>query len=155
MILLWNSTFYQQFCPLVLSEDTCAKGYLGLNQDEQAILRGALALEANANCKECPAGVDLSNANFTVPLFANTLVANCAQVSRTVFNATQSMPGIVATYEDLWRMTLANYHAGPGCTSYAIHQAWSISQSLAWSEIAKNFTPACQSAIPYVEKITR
>jgi hypothetical protein len=155
VILLWNTEFYQQFCPLVLSEETCAKGYLGLNADEQAILRGALALEANANCKDCPAGVDLSNANFTVPLFANTLVANCAQVSRTVFNTTQSMPGLVASYEDLWRMTIANYHAGAGCTSYAIYQAWTTTQSLAWPEIAKNFTPACQSAVPYVDKITQ
>lgn len=155
VILLWNTTFYEQFCPLVLSEETCAKGYLGLNSDEQAILRGALALEANANCKDCPTGIDLSNANFTVPLFANTLVANCAQVSRTVFNATQTMPGIVASYEDLWRLTIANYHAGPGCTSYAIHQSWTTTQSLAWSEVSQNFTPACQSAVPYVDKITR
>jgi hypothetical protein len=29
-ILIWNPTFYAQFCPLVLAQDSCDKGYLNL-----------------------------------------------------------------------------------------------------------------------------
>jgi hypothetical protein len=61
---------------------------------------------------------------------------------------------MVATYEDLWRFTIANYHAGPGCTAYAIHQTWQNTGSLTWQEAVNYFTDPCQGVIPYVEKIT-
>lgn len=154
-VLLWNPAFFNQFCPLVLSEETCAQGYLNLEPKFQGIVRGALALQAKADCRNCDAGVDLSSANFTVSLFANTLIANCAQVSRTVYNATTHMAGSIASYEDLWRLTVANYHAGPGCVSYAIHLAWLNTGSLAWSEVSQHFTEPCKGVVPYVEKITR
>ena len=121
-VLIWNNEFFSQFCPLVLSKEACDQGYLGLTVPDQAILRGALALQAKSDCPDCPTGIDLSSAHFTVSLFANTLIANCAQVARHIYTATNHMAGRVATYEDLWRLTIANYHAGPGCTSYAIHQ---------------------------------
>jgi len=154
-VLIWNSDFFNQFCPLVLSEEACQGGYLSLSTRDQAVLRGALALQARADCPDCPTGIDLSNAHFTVSLFANTLTANCAQVARTIYTATNMMAGRVATYEDLWRFTIANYHAGPGCTSYAIHQAWMSPEGLTWPSVASFFTDACQGAVPYVEQITR
>lgn len=156
VILLWNDTFYEQFCPLVLAEDACEDGYLKLKEDDQAILRGALALEANSNCADCPAGVDLSHANMSVALFASTLKANCEQVSTIVNTATEEIPGTVSSYEDLWRFTVANYHAGPGCLSYAIHMAWQSNPGpLTWENVSAQFTEACRGVIPYVEKITR
>jgi hypothetical protein len=154
-ILLWNTTFYQQFCPLILSEETCALGYLNLGPKEQITLRGALALQAKVDCPDCPTGVDLSDTEFSISLFANTLVANCAQVSRTIYNATLNMAGQVSTYEDLWHLTVANYHAGPGCVSYAIHQAWQNTGKLTWEEVSTRFTDPCKGVIPYVEKITQ
>lgn len=154
-ILLWNSTFYDQFCPLVLAEDACEEGYLKLKPDEQAILRGALAIEANSDCKECPTGVDLSHANTSVSLFAGTLKANCEQVGQIVTTATDETPGIVSSYEDMWRFTVANYHAGPGCLSFAIHMAWQSNPGpLTWENVSAQFTEACRGVIPYVEKIT-
>ncbi len=50
-ILLWNGSFYDEFCPLVLAEDACAEGYLKLKPADQALLRGALAIEAKADCR--------------------------------------------------------------------------------------------------------
>ncbi len=155
-ILLWNEEFFEQFCPLVLAEDACEGGYLKLKPDEQAILRGALAIEANSNCSDCPAGVDLSHASMSVSLFAGTLKANCEQVATIVNTATEEIPGKVSNYEDLWRFTVANYHAGPGCLSYAIHMAWlSNPGPLTWETVSTQFTEACRGVIPYVEKITR
>ncbi len=154
-ILIWNSEYFNQFCPLVLSTEACAEGYLGLSSKDQAILRGALALQARADCPDCPTGIDLSNAHFTVSLFANTLVANCSQVARSIYTATNSMAGRVASYEDLWRLTIANYHAGPGCVSYAIHQAWTTSTRLTWPDVSVAFTETCKGVVPYVDQITR
>ncbi len=155
-VLLWNPSFFNQFCPLVLTQDACDKGYLKLKPDEQAILRGALALQAKVDCPECPTGVDLTNARLSISLFANTLLASCEQVTQIIYNATKEKPGAVSTYEDLWRFTLANYHAGPGCLSYAIHSAWQANPTtLRWDEVSARLTEPCQGVIPYVEKIAR
>lgn len=153
-VLLWNSSFFEQFCPLVLAEDACNKGYLRLKPDEQALLRGALALQAKADCAGCPAGIDLTNVDFSLSLFANTLKANCDQVGQIISTATGQVPGRVSNYEDLWRFTIANYHAGPGCLSFAIYSAWQNDNVLDWESVASRFTEACQGVIPYVDKIT-
>jgi hypothetical protein len=154
-VFLWNPVFFEQFCPLILSSDACSRGYLGLTQPDQAMLRGALALQAKADCVDCPTGVNLDDTYFTVSLFANMLKANCAQVARTVFTATNQMAGRVASYEDLWRLTVANYHAGPGCTAFAIHQAWQTAGKLDWGTVSTRFTEPCRGVVPYVEQITR
>jgi len=156
-LLLWDPPFFEQFCPLVLSEEACEGGYLNLGEKERAILRGALALQAKADCPDCPTGVDLTNVNFSVLLFANMLQSNCAQVARTIYTATESMAGLVSTYEDLWRFTIANYHAGPGCLSFAIHQAWTFStdRRITWENVKTQFTEPCLGVVPYVEQIAR
>ena len=152
-LLLWNRSFFKQFCPLVLAEDSCSRGYLKLSPDNQALLRGALAVQARADCSDCPTGIDLTNVDFSVNLFAETLKANCQQVGQLVFTATQQPAGVVSNYEDLWRFTIANYHAGPGCVSYALHTAWERSGVLTWDEVSRQFTDTCQGVVPYVEKI--
>ena len=154
-IFLWNPIFFEQFCSLVLSADACSRGYLGLTVPDQAMLRGALALQAKADCVDCPTGVNLDDTYFTVSLFANMLQANCAQIARSVFTATNQMAGRVATYEDLWRLTVANYHAGPGCVAFAIHQAWQTAGKLDWGTVSTRFTDPCRGVVPYVDQITR
>ena len=154
-VMIWDPVFFDSFCPLVLAQETCDKGYLGLGERERALLRGALALQASADCKDCPAGIDLSNANFSVSLFANTLIANCSQVARTIFTATNQLAGRLVSYEDLWRLTIANYHAGPGCVSYAIHQSWDLNNSLTWENVTPGFTETCKGVVPYVDQIAK
>jgi hypothetical protein len=87
-VLLWNPTFFNQFCPLMLDESACERGYVYLDAESQAILRGALALEAKVDCPECPAGIDLAHTDFSINLFAHTLLANGEQVAQIVYNAT-------------------------------------------------------------------
>src|SRR3990172_3031567 len=153
-ILQWDPSFYNQLCPLILAQDTCKRGYLNLKPEEQAMLRGALAAQARADCPACQQGIDLTNVDFSVSLFANTLLANCEQVAQIVYNATGKIAGTVSNYQDLWRLTIANYHAGPGCLSYAVHQAWNANgRRLLWDEVRSQFTIPCQGVIPYVEKI--
>lgn len=154
-ILLWDNDFYDQFCPLVLAQDTCNEGYIHLDEEQSALLRGALAVQAKVDCPSCPTGVDLSSTFFTLPLFARTLLASCEQVGQIVYNATGEIAGDVSSYEDLWRFTVANYHAGPGCLSYAAHTAWANNGvELLWEEVSTRFTEPCQGVVPYVNKIT-
>ena len=154
-LLLWNTSFYNQFCPFVLDASACERGYVYLSAENQALLRGALAVEAKTDCSGCEAGIDLSHANYTIPFFAQTLVANCAQVSRIVYNATGRSPGAVSDYENLWKLTVANYHIGPGCLSYAVYGAWNRQTPMDWENISTFLTPACSGVVGYVEKITR
>jgi hypothetical protein len=153
-VLLWNPTFFDQFCPLVLDASVCQRGYLYLDGESQALLRGALALQANADCTTCPAGIDLTNAEFSITLFANTLLANCEQVAQIVYNATGQIAGQVSSYEELWRFTVANYHIGPGCLSYAMYTAWAARATMDWEHVSDYLTEPCESVIPYVENVT-
>lgn len=154
-VLLWNASFYQQFCPLVLDSSVCDKGYVHLDPTQQALLRGALALQAKTDCPTCTAGIDLPNANFSVELFAQTLQANCEQVAQEIYNASKKTSGTLTSYEDLWRLTVANYHAGPGCLSYALYSAWTHGDPMDWQHISTYFTVPCQGVVYYVQQIAR
>jgi hypothetical protein len=154
-VLLWNHSFYNQFCPLVFEKNVCDRGYLKLSKDERAILRGALAMRTGADCPDCPEGINVEQAEFSVMIFAQSLLANCRQVSRTVYNATRSSPGEVSNYEDLWRFTLSNYNAGAGCLAHAIYTTWQQRLPLTWEHVSTKFTEPCQGAINYVENITK
>jgi hypothetical protein len=154
-LLLWNDDFFRQFCPLVLNKQYCEEGFLGLGAPEQAMLRGALVKKVNAHCPGCPAGIDLSQADYSVGVFAEGMLANCDQVSQTIYNVTGMMPGQVSSYEDLWRFTLVNYNAGPGCLYNAVLQAWVSDQPIDWFTVSSSLEPVCQPAVGYVEDISR
>lgn len=153
--LLWNVDFYNQFCPLMLHEETCSKGYAFIGLENQALLRGALATQSGADCLNCTAGVDLAHAQTTIDLFTETVQANCSQVAFLVSDITGEMPGEVSTYEDLWRFTLASYNAGPYCLAKAMNQAWSQYRTMNWTMVSSRLTTGCAGAIEYVDRITR
>jgi hypothetical protein len=153
--LLWNPSFYGTFCPLVLPLERCSGGYVHLEQDEQELLRQALVASVNATCEECALGIDLSRANFSVDVFAHTLLASCEQTAQVIQNTVVQKPSAVATYEDLWKMTLVNYNAGPGCLSLAMNEAWVTEHSLAWETLSKHFTEVCGTAREYVNDISK
>ena len=153
-VLLWNADFFGQFCPLVLSEKACEKGYVHLDDNERALLRGALTLVADTDCPACPAGINLTQSGFSIKLFTQTLQASCVQVKQIIKNITGRLAGDVAKYEDLWLFTLANYHAGPGCLYNAMELTWDDQKSLNWEIVSKNLEPGCNSAITFVENVT-
>ena len=154
-VLLWNPSFFAQFCPLVLNQAFCDLGWGNLGAAEQAMLRGALVKKVNAACPTCPTGIDISQAQYSVRIFAEGLLANCEQTGRILRNLTGLEPGLSSSYEDLWRFTLVNYNAGPGCLSNAVQQALARNEALTWSNITAHLEPACQGAIGYVEDISR
>jgi hypothetical protein len=155
-LLLWNVSFYQQLCPLVLSEETCSKRYHELDFESQEMLRGTLAVQADVTCADCPNFIDLEKAEETVDLFANLLLANCAQVGEVVRQTFNNAPGDAASYPDLWRLTLANYNAGSGCLYEALDDVNSQRKILVWPNVREALLEleACKGAVDYVEDIT-
>ncbi len=154
-ILLWNPNFFSQFCPLVLDSTVCQRGFGNLDIAEQEMLRGALVQKVNAACPECPEGIDLRQANFSISIFARGLLANCEQVGQIMFNQTRLLAGEVSIYEDLWRFTLVNYNAGPGCLTDAIQRAIQNNYPINWESVKLFLEPGpCQASIDYVEDIS-
>jgi len=152
-LLLWNQTFYNQFCPLILTEEECSVGYIKLDPENRAILRGALAISADADCENCEYGIDLTSIDESIKLVAHTLLANCDQVAQIVYNGTGSLAGEISSYEELWKYTVADYHVGPGCLSYAIYTSWAAQSSMDWEHISSYLTEPCETVIPYVTEI--
>jgi len=151
--LRWNPIFYEQFCPLVLPEETCRDGYLRLDEEEQSRLRSALVYQVNAGCDSCPMGVDISQANRSIEIFAHALLANCEQTGQILRNLTGKSPGDLVSYEDLWRFALINYNAGAGCLSLALEKTYEEDETLDWEHVSENLTPVCAGAKAYVEDI--
>lgn len=153
--LLWNEDFFDEFCPLVLDEGVCAEGYLGLDEETQELLRGALTVRTDSTCDDCPLGLDLTHAEFSIEVFAETLLGNCEQAGRIVRNASGKAPGAVSTYQDLWRLTLVNYNAGPGCLSTAAKSAWTGDREITWETVAPRLNLTCPNAVSYVEQVAQ
>jgi hypothetical protein len=153
--LLWNPSFFAQYCPLVLSAQACSKGYLNLKSADQDLLRQALVSSVNAACSDCPLGIDLSQANFSVGVFAHTLLAACEQTAQVIQNNTGQLPASIASYEDLWKFTLVDYNAGAGCLGLAVNQTWSTEHKLTWDAMSSHFTDVCAPAKDYVNDISQ
>jgi hypothetical protein len=152
--LLWNFSFFDQFCPLVLSADRCEKGYIYLDKTEQEKLRLGLINTVNATCEDCPLGIDLTEADFSVKIFAHTMLANCEQAGRIVRNVSGDPPGEAASYEDLWKFTLVNYNAGPGCLGEAVQATADKGQPLEWENVAASLNGICVLGADYVADIS-
>ena len=153
--LLWNDSFFEQFCPLVLSSERCEEGYLHITEEEQEHLRLGLINTVNATCEDCPLGIDLTQADFSVEIFGHTMLANCEQAGRIVRNVSGDAPGEAASYEDLWKFTLVNYNAGPGCLGEAVQITADKNQTFEWENVATNLNGICSLAVDYVEDISQ
>lgn len=157
--LLWNRAFFDDFCPLVLDKKACENNsYSSLSEANKKLLRGALVASVDATCAQCPLGIDISRANFSVSVFGRTLLANCEQTGKIIQNVTGKSPGRTLDYETLWKLTLVNYNAGPGCLSEAFeqaNQAASKETPLGWDLVAQALDPGCRGAIGYVEDISQ
>jgi hypothetical protein len=163
-VLTWNPSFYEQFCPSVLDEAECkSKIYprpeegwegIGLDDAERSLLRGALVKSVDAVCPDCSLGIDLKKTDFSVSVFAQTLIASCKQTGMVVDINYGNAQGKAASYEDLWRFTLVNYNAGPGCLGLAVDATSRMGEPLDWEHLSSHLTPACQGALNYVNDLS-
>jgi hypothetical protein len=150
---LWNQPFYEQYCPLVLDDGICRRGYAHLTSKQKETLRNALVSDVNAFCPDCPLGIDLNRAEKSVSIFAETLLANCEQTWMVVDLNNRNTNAPVA-YVDYWRFTLVNYNAGPGCLGLAVNETSSWGEPMDWVSLSTHLTPVCQGAFDYVTDIT-
>jgi hypothetical protein len=153
--LLWNPSLYLEVCRTVLGEEYCGRGYSQQSDDRRAMLRGALVAAADADCAECDLGVDIEAAAEGISAVVQTLRAYCSQAGRMVANTTGDHPGRTTTYEDMWRLTLAGYAAGPGCLADAMKRAWRSGRVLTWESVSALLSTQCTGAIDYAEDISR
>jgi hypothetical protein len=151
--LLWNTPFYEQFCPAYLDPGSCALGYAHLDSPQKDSLRNALVNSVNASCRDCPEGIDWDLAEQSVGIFAETLLANCSQAGMVVELNDRTGGSATLSYADLWRFTLVNYNAGPGCLGLAINKTSSDHEPLNWEHVSSHLTPVCQGALSYVTDI--
>ncbi len=151
---LWNPPFFYQFCPLVMDSGQCSKGYLHLDDEQQEYLRQSLIGAMNATCVNCPLGINLERANFSIGVFAHTLLANCGQAGQLIENITDDAAGVSASYEDLWKFTLVNYNAGPGCLGDALDVTYGEDQELNWENVSSHLAGTCEGAVEYVNNIS-
>jgi hypothetical protein len=154
-LFLWSPTFYNEFCPKIFRAETCSKPYIRLSEETKALLRGAVIARIAADCPECPTGVDLEKTEQSIPVFTEAVQANCVQVGQIVTYVTGYVPGAVVTYQDLWRLTIANYHAGSGNVAFAIYKTWDQTKALAWDDIIYRFPKEVRYIVKYVGDIAQ
>ena len=163
-VLTWNPSFYEQFCPSVLDQSVCkTKIYplpetgwegIGLAESERSMLRNALVHSVDAICPNCSMGIDMSKADASVAVFAELMLASCKQAGQVLAMNYDSLPSEAASFEDLWRFTLADYNAGPGCLGLATDETNTAGEPLDWEHLSSHLTPACNGALDYVNQVS-
>ncbi len=151
-LLLWDPRFFQDLCRSTLAPSTCARGYAALGKPWREMLYGALWVQADLTCTDCPYGVDMTRVPQSVELFARLMRAYCCQTYQIVYNVSTSRQRKAMQYTDLWRFALADYN-GPDCLSRALGRTIRQKQPLNWEHVRKAFSPQCQSVRDYVESV--
>ena len=59
------------------------------------------------------------------------------------------------SYADLWRFTLVNYNARPGCLSDAVQATSDEGGAIDWDGVSAHLSTGCQGAIQYVDDISK
>jgi hypothetical protein len=148
--------FYAQVCTDVLSVETCKTKYADLSNQNKAFIRGYFVRTViDASCPDCANKYDAKKAGETIDIFAKLVVANCEQVGRVIGDITEQKPGIVSTYDDLWRYTLLNYNGGSGCVSGAIEATVKADEPVDWLHVSKRLQSHCKGSLDYVEIVSR
>ena len=150
LLLMWRDDYYQEVCLQAFAENGCENSYTSLDAVNRKLLQGLVLQQIDATCTDCPGGVDLQKADQAVRVLAETLTASCLQSSQLIYLVSGESPAASMSYEDFWRVVLANYHAGAGCVLQALRDSRGTYH---WKNIADNFPYECASAAEYVRRI--
>ena len=115
--------------------------------------KNSLVQSVDAYCDECPLNIDIEKTEASVSIFANALLANCAQADM-VINLNYTNKSYTPSYEDLWKYSLVNYNAGPGCLGLAVNKTSTLGEPLTWENLSGHFTSVCRPAEDYVNDIS-
>jgi hypothetical protein len=150
-LFLWNYEIYQNTCQDVYSQ-SCTQPYSKLPLENQQILRGYFITHyIDTYCATCLNSIDLDKTKRSIDFFAKLIVANCFQVNQILNNNGFSSPTL--SYEDAWRLTLANYTVGPTCINNGLQQM-DVSKGFYWENFDNRLGSNCNADI-YINSITR
>lgn len=149
-LFMWYDDIYQDTCRAVFSQ-ACVQPYHTLSLQDQQVLRGFFISQyLHAYCATCPNGIDLEKIERSIDYFAKLIVANCHQVDLILNNHGFSTETI--SYEDAWRLTLANYTVGAGCVINAVEDM-DLARGFSWEYFTDQLTSDCSVDI-YINRIT-
>ncbi len=139
-LLVTDAAYFVNACTSLYDQAACAPGYGQLSSVQRAALRG-LVLRAVGTAGE-------------IDLVARVLRAQTVQVGQMVQDATGNLPGQVTSYEDLWDLSIAGYHAGSGCIRDGLEILAENDQAISFENYCSSVQgSACASACTFVEKV--
>ncbi len=139
MLLLWNYQYYLATCVPAFDAQICWGGYSNLRVERQTILRGIVFGKVGTSEE--------------LDLLAAMLFASAAQTEQLVTNVMGRDLSDVTTYEDMWKMSIANYYAGSGCLGETLRAAAVDELPLTWDGVAKQLQGVCKIADNYVKRV--
>lgn len=145
-VLNWNRSFYTKFCPAPSSGNCATKESIAYQ-----ILFSLVTI-----CPTCENGIDPAAANRSVDILAQSLLGYCYQTEQLVYNATGWNPSLAVDYATIWKLTLMNYNAGPGCVYDAVVEAFEETEGpIKWPNIVANTSgDQCLRGMYYANTIT-
>ncbi len=144
--LQWNRDLYAKVCS-VSDNENCISDSGVVNQFLSSLI---------ATCDTCEYGIDPISVNRSVDILAESVLGYCYQTSQLIFNATDWPPSLVVDYATIWKLTLMNYTAGPGCVLDTIASTFEITDGpMSWAEISANVSGEnCIYGLTYANLIT-
>lgn len=142
----WNRDLYNKVCPSSTGMD-CSTSISTANE----ILRSLVS-----TCSTCEYGIDLTTANRSVDILAETVLGYCYQTAQLVFNATGWHSSMVVDYPTIWKLTLMDYNAGSECVFKAVASAFKATNGpVNWSDISAHVSgEQCVRGLTYANQIT-
>lgn len=145
-VLDWNPDLYTMFC----------SGSAGGTCDTKEGVAYQILTSLVSTCSTCEYGIDPDAAKRSVNILAQVLLGYCYQTEQLVYNATGWNPILAVDYATIWKLTLMNYNAGPGCVYDAIAEAYKTTNGpIKWPDIVAHTSgEQCLRGLYYAENIT-
>ncbi len=141
MLLRWNTPYFLNLCMKTFpyDQDKCMGGFSNLEENMQIVLRGVVISKVGSDEE--------------IEMLAAAIRACVYQINQVIVNATGNTPAAVTTYEDLWKLTVANYYSGSGCLLNAVNQVNAYKLPVTWENVRRYLTGKCELANLYVDRV--
>jgi hypothetical protein len=142
----WNPSLYTKYCP------TPGSGICATKEGVAYQILTSLV----STCPSCKYGIDPVTANRSVDILARVLMGYCYQTEQLIYNATGWNSIYAVDYTTIWKLTLMNYNAGPGCVFNAVSKAFEDTEGpIRWPDIVANTKgDQCLRGMYYATSIT-
>jgi hypothetical protein len=126
----------------------CNRNYISLDPQTKLTFQGGLIRMLNAECPNCPYGIDLDLANQSISPLARIIRSQCNQTAHILSTQKKTMD-----YDDLWRLSMVGYHSGYQCQDYAVKNITERNEPLDWSHLASYLEEDCPGSVAYVDNL--